>query len=431
LAIGTREETRPVLWRDVGRGGLRPFLAGNRLATPWNSRSRAESCAWALPGGLIGSAILIIVLEWMCIVPEMLRIRESNDRVNSSWLAAGRAAAGPESAAEILSFGDSLIKLGILPRVLQDRLGWSAHNLAVLGGQAPTSYYLLRRVLGQGHRPRALIINFSPLLLAMDPRVNLEWWSTLPDGCERLGLLCRARDPALTTSMAVQGLIASWSARDAVRSLLGLGSDRVPQGSPITTPEDARVFERNWRMNCGAQVAPRHFVPIEGALPKPYEGSHWRWRPHPAHAFYVERFLNLAAAHRIPVFWVLTPAMSSWLDRNDEVGTIGAYRQFVRDNVPRFPGLIVLDAQCVGWDRSAFRDPIHLNRDGAVRLTLAVAESIERCTDRSSDGSRWLKLDGDADQSSDRFQDLLEDIDQSRAAVSQRESRPGIKEGSR
>ncbi len=92
-------------------------------------------------------------------------------------------------------------------------------------------------------------------------------------------------------------------------------------------PDDVRVFERNWRLNCGAQVAPRPFVPIEGALPKPYEGSHWKWRPHPAHAFYVERFLNLAAAHQIPVYWVLTPAMSAWLDRNDEVGTIGAYRQ--------------------------------------------------------------------------------------------------------
>ena len=229
--------------------------------------------------------------------------------------------------------------------------------------------------------------------------------------------------------MTVQSWIASWSARDAVRSVLGLEGDRDPDGPHTTIPDDPRVFERNWRLNRGAQVAPRPFVPIEGALPKPYEGSRWKWRPHPVHAFYVERFLNLAAAHQIPVYWVLTPAMSAWLDRNDEVGTIGAYRRFVRDQVARFPGLIVLDAQGVGWDRSAFRDPIHLNRDGAVRLTLSVAESILRCTDRSSDGSRWLKLDGNADQSSNRFQDLLEDLDQSRAAVNQRESGSGPKGG--
>ena len=229
--------------RDRSNGGtcfearLRPFLTGNRIVAWWGSRSRAVACPRAFPGGLLGSIGLIIALECVGIVPETLRIRGSSDRVNVSWRAAGRAAAGPEAGAEILCFGDSLIKLGILPRVLESRLGWSAHNLAVLGGQAPTSYFLLRRVLEQGHRPRALIINFSPLLLAMDPRVNLEWWSRLPDGCERLELLWRARDPSLTASMTVQSLIASWSARDAVRSVLGPGRRR---GSIRTSHHDPR-----------------------------------------------------------------------------------------------------------------------------------------------------------------------------------------------
>jgi hypothetical protein len=421
LAIGTREETRPLLWRDILRGGLRPSLEEERDGA---SQSRA-ACPGGLPGGLLGAIGLIVVLECVGLVPGTLRIRQPADRVNTSWIATTRAADGPEAGAEILCFGDSLIKLGILPCVLEDRLGWSAHNLAVLGGQVPPSYFLLRRVLEQGHRPRALVINYSPLLLAMDPRVNLEWWSNRPDGRERLELLFRARDPALTASMIVQGLIASWSARDAVRSFLGLESDRDPDGHPTTIPDEARVFERNWRSNRGAQVAPRAFVPIEGALPRPYEGSRWKWRPHPVHAFYVDRFLRLAAAHHIPVYWVLTPAVSAWMDRNDGVGTIAAYRQFVRDQVPRFPGLIVLDAQGVDWDRSAFRDPIHLNRDGAVRLSLSVAESIERYNLRSTDVPRWLKLDGNADQSTDRFQDLLEDLDQSRVAVSRRSSGPG------
>lgn len=331
-----------------------------------------------------------------------------------------RTAAGPEAGAEILCFGDSLIKLGIVPRVLENRLGWTAHNFAVLGGQAPTSYFLLRRVLERGHRPRALIINFSPLLLAMNPRVNLEWWSHLADGRERLELLQRSRDPSMIASMTVQGAIGSWSARDTVRWSLGLEA-----GQDTSIADDPRVFERNWRMNRGAQVAPRRFVPIAGALPRPYESDRWRWRPHPVHDFYVDRFLSLAEAHRIPVYWVVTPAVSSWLDRNDGVGTIGAYRQFIRDLLPRFPGLIVLDAQDVGWDRSAFRDPIHLNRDGAARLSLSVAELIGRGSDGSANGCRWLKPDGHADPTSDEIQDLMEDLDQSRAAVARRASGPG------
>jgi hypothetical protein len=392
---------------------------------------RAVARAGALPKGLLGAIGLIVVIEYVGLVPLMVRIPDSCDRVTSSWMASNRATLGPEARAEILCFGDSLIKLGILPRVLEDRLGMSAYNLAILGGQAPTSYFLLVQVLEQGHRPRALIVNFSPLLLATDPRVNLEWWSRWPTDWERLELWWRAGDPALAGSMAIQALIASWSSRDAVRSALGLEVGTALAGNHTATTDDPRIFERNWRMNRGAQVAPRPYVPIAGALTRPYEGNRWRWRPHPAHAFYLERFLTLAEAHHIPVYWVLTPAVSTWLERNDGVGTIGAYRQFVRRQQSRFPGLIVLDAQRAAWERSAFRDPVHLNRDGAVRLSLAVAESIARRSDLSADRARWIELEGYADRSSNRFQSLLEDLDQSRLAVNQRGNSPGTKEGSR
>lgn len=159
------------------------------------------------------------------------------------------------------------------------------------------------------------------------------------------------------------------------------------------------------------------FVPIEGALPCPYVGKRWKWRPHPVHSFYVARFLQLAATHQIPVYWVLTPAMSTWLERNDGVGTIGAYREFVRGCVQRSPGLIVLDAQRVEVNRSEFRDPIHLNRDGAIKLTLAVAESISRTFDRPAEDSRWLELQIPPGPPIGRFQELLEDLDESRQAV--------------
>ncbi len=308
-------------------------------------------------------------------------------RLGACWQSAFRAASEPESRAEILCFGDSLVKLGILPRVLEARLGRSAYNLAVLGGQPPAGQFLLRRVLDSGHCPRALIINFSPLLLGMDPRVNLEWWGTLPPARERSEVAWRSGDPALALSLFLHGAIGSLSCRDRFRTALGFASFEACRGDECPANDELRALLRNWRLNRGAQVAPRPFVPIQGALPRPYDGTGWSWQPHPVHSYYVERFLELAQARRIPVYWILPPAEAGWLERNERVGTVGAYRHYVQHLVSRYPMLTVLDMQRAGWDRALFRDPIHVNRDGAIRLTVAVADAIS--------GRRPLRINRD------------------------------------
>ena len=94
-------------------------------------------------------------------------------------------------------------------------------------------------------------------------------------------------------------------------------------------------------------------------------------------------------------------------------------RRYVRDLVSRFPLLTVLDVQFAGWGCAHFRDPIHLNRDGAVRLTLAVAEAIARSRSARDVGGRWITLDGGRAAAPRIYQDLVEDLDQSRLAVSQ------------
>jgi hypothetical protein len=356
---------------------------------------------------------------------------DEHSRLGASWQSAFRSASGDESRAEILCFGDSLIKLGILPRVLEARLGQSAYNLAVLGGQPPTSHFLLRRVLESGHRPRALIVNFSPLLLGMDPRVGLEWWATLPPARERLRLAWHAGDPALAASMFVHGAVTSLSGRDAFRTALGLASFGPACEDERPAQDELKALLRNWCLNRGAQVAPRPFVPIQGSLPRPFDGAGWRWQPHPVHAYYVDRFLAQAQALRIPVYWILPPAEAEWLDRNERVGTLGAYRRYVRDRASRFPELCVLDMQHNGWDRSWFRDPIHLNRDGAVRLSLAVADAVARPRTASDEPGRWVTLDDGGSAPPRPYQELLEDLDQSRLAVNQGESGPITMEGPR
>ncbi len=390
--------------------------------------------AGSAPAGLIGALALIVAVEgWLGRSPA---VPEARSRLVASWRTAMERASGPEAGAEILAFGDSLVKLGILPRVLEARLGWSAYNLAVLGGGPPTSHALLRRVLDAGHRPRAIVVSFSPLLLGMDPRTNLDWWCRQFDAPERLELAWRSRDARFAAPLLVEGALPSRGYADAFRDLVGLSAFTTPRGGERMEPDELRTLLRNWQLNRGAQVAPRRFVPIAGALPRPFDGPGWSWQPHPAHSVHVERFLGLAQERGIPVYWVLTPADALWLERNKRAGTVSSYRRFVEGQVARFANLTVLDGQRTGWDRALFRDPIHLNRDGAVRLSLAVADSIVRIRNRDRTdppGGRWIALDERASpaMASRGYQNLLEDLDQSRLAVIRAENDPITMEGPR
>ena len=413
LAMSARVSTRPTRSPELGEAGDGP-----------ESRRRV---GW--PAGLIGALGLVLLLDPLIAGTPIGQHGAS--RLTASWEAAFRAAAEPEASAEILCFGDSLIKLGILPRVLEARLGRSAYNLAVLGGQSPTSHYLLRRVLDRGHSPRALIVNFSPLLLGMDPRVNLAWWAGLMNAQERLGLALQSRDPRLGLDLLLHGGIRTLSIRETSRAALGLGTLELRDREEGESGDELRTLLRNWSINRGAQVAPRPFVPIRGSLPQPYEGPGWKWRPNPVHASFVERFLALAEDRRIPVYWIIPPAEADWRARNEGVGTVDAYRAYVRRLVSRYSTLTVFDLQRANWGRAFFRDPIHLNRDGAVRLTLAVSGAIERARRGPDVDGRWIAMDGDARVPSRMSQELLEDLDQSRLAVGRVEGRSITMEGPR
>jgi hypothetical protein len=387
--------------------------------------ARSRAAHW--PAGLIGAIGLILLLEGP--IARLPVHPDPRTRLAASWANASREATGPESRADILCLGDSQIKLGIVPRILEARLGQSVYNLAVLGGQPPTSHYLLRGVLDRGHHPRALVVNFSPLLLGMNPRVHLEWWAGLARGRERLDLLLRAGEPGLAISLILHGAVASLSSREAFREALGFGGIGSDGGEERPEGDEIRALLRNWCFNRGAQVAPRPFVPIRGSLPRPYDGPDWRWQPNPVQAYFVERFLANAQERAIPVYWIIPPADAEWLERNRGVGTVGAYRSYVRGLVGRFPVLTVFDLQEAGWDRRWFRDPIHLNRDGAIRLSLAVAEAMARAQGAAAGAGRWITMDGGGTVPLRRFQEMLEDLDQSRLAVGRGESGPITMEG--
>jgi hypothetical protein len=331
-------------------------------------------------------------------------------RVEMSWRNAACAAVGPEGQSDILCLGDSRIKLGVLPRVLEARLNLTSYNLALLGGQAPSSYFLFRRLLERGSRPRALFVDFSETLLAFSPSQNAVCLTDRVGPSESLEVAWHSRDPTLAVSTALHKLLPGWCDRGNRSLLLDIGSGTAVGAVPA---DDPRVFERNWRVNLGAQVAPREFVAVEES-PGDASGT---WRPHPANAYYVDQLLRVAQAFRIAVYWILPPSVPARRERLTQNGESALYRQFVAERVARFPSLTVLDGERLKWGLELFRDPLHVNRDGAVRLSLAVASAAAPRLRGETLGPRWIDLALTDDREAGKYQRLVEDLNQSKAAI--------------
>ncbi len=361
----------------------------------------------AFPWGFLGAIGLIVVVELT--MGTWANRSGPSSQLALSWSSSCRAAGEPEARAEVVCFGDSLAKLAIVPRVLEHELGLSAYNLSVLAGQAPGSFMLLKRLLESGHRPRAILVDFACPLLSVPPGRNLDCWAEIADGGDCLDLVVRGGEPWLAAEITARTILPSWRVRAGFRTRLGLEPVRVPG------PEGA-ILTRNWLVNQGAQVAPKAFLPVAGALPEPYTGGSWAWRPDPTNERYVDAFLGLAESRGIPVFWLIPPSRRERIERLGPAGVAAAHARFVAQRLARFPGLTVLDGQRLRWDDWGFRDPTHLNRDGAIAFSLAVARAIQALIPNHH-GPRSVDLAQTQARRTPGLESLVEDLDQSRAIL--------------
>ncbi len=110
-----------------------------------------------LPYGLIGMLALVAAFE--------RKVDHAAARFMSwielDWRIVGRDATTKAVGSDVLILGDSMLKFGVAPRVLEQTTGHSVYSLALLDGKPAASYFLLRRALAAGARRRSysLIIN--------------------------------------------------------------------------------------------------------------------------------------------------------------------------------------------------------------------------------------------------------------------------------
>lgn len=362
----------------------------------------------AMPGGLIGMAVLIVVVEAAIGLHEQ-PVFSTNAAMN--WRFGGRMARTRAIGCDVLCFGDSQVQFNLLPRAFEKWTGRRAFNLALYAGPPPASYFQLRKALAAGARPKALVVDFQPHVLGMDPKGQARLFSELLRPDEAVDLALTARDPDLLFETVIGGSLASYRDRHEIRAgILGLlrGEDLERTARYWLTP-----LWRNWRYNLGANIFPRN-PGHDTAIPD----DHWlappRWSRHRGSVAFVKRFLDLAAAERITVFWLLPPIHPSVMAERERKGLEAPFSRFVREVQGRYPNVVVLDARGSGYGREVFADLAHLDARGAAVLSTDIAAILDAFLARSDPIPRWVELP--------RYRDCpvevpVEDIDQSRLAL--------------
>ena len=337
------------------------------------------------PWGLLGMAILVAGVESF--------VARHGDFVNLA-AAEHRFAAGASREArrhEVLAFGDSQVKDGVVPRVVEARSGLRTLNLAIPGSPAPSSYILLRRVLESGARPSAILVDYHAWVLQVDPPSRVPMYAELCDLRECLELAWTARDARFLGSLATTKLLPSFRVRAEIRADVLAAFRGESADARRRTVAQAR---RNWAANGGAQVMPRN--PDVATIAEFWDESasypeHWSCPP--TNRVYVRGFLRLAAEHRIPVFFLIPPRHPRVQANRERLGLDARYTRFVRAATAGFANVTVVDGRYSGYAPTVFIDSSHFDRQGACDFSADVASVVADRLDSKAPGRpSWVNL---------------------------------------
>ena len=361
------------------------------------------------PIGFIGMLGLVLAVE--------LHVAEHDRDYTTLWAQCwkwSRQASTREAArSEIVCLGDSLVLHGVLPNVLETQLHRRAYNLALFKGQPPASYVLLRRTLDAGRKPAAILVDGE--LLEEDPMELTRLWPELMTLGECGELAVTARSPSFFGLMAVSKLVPSCKARWEVRANVSAAL----AGLPVEDRTRIRPRRRNSELNRGAQVLPD--LPPDPSDPRDAAIAQYkpvRWNGHPLNRIYVDRFLALAAARGIPVYWLLPPYHPGIQARREQGGWDGSYMDYLAALQDRYANLTVIDGRHARYAPRVMADMTHLNRLGAVAFTTAIAGVLGPRLDATTGPvtSRWVRIPAYQEP---RDASTIEDVIASAAALRQ------------
>ena len=131
------------------------------------------------------------------------------------------------------------------------------------------------------------------------------------------------------------------------------------------------------------------------------------------------RFLALAESERLPVTWLLPPIHPKVQARLDKTGAGEEFTRYVRWMQSRYPTVRVIDARHSGYRAEDFAEVAHLNRDGALKYSAALAEVL-----RQPEAARWVDLPAPADTPpAMQIEDMLQSFIAIKAAAEETQRR--------
>ena len=199
----------------------------------------ARRARW--PRGLLGMLGLVVLVETAVHRHEL----DWSGHVLLNCGYAGRAARAEAVSSELLCLGDSQMKTGIDPTILERELGRRSFNLAVLGCPTPLSYFLLRRTLEAGAHPRAILLGH--MTMGGGPR-DAHHFEAFVEPAEFLDLAWQSRDPDYVAALLLNRLLPSLRHREAIRSQL-VGTTHSSRARMV-------AIERGWHEAQGGYRMP-------------------------------------------------------------------------------------------------------------------------------------------------------------------------------
>jgi hypothetical protein len=327
-------------------------MAPHSFTFNFDDRRLTRAVGWTL-------AIVVAIELALSFAPENVMIRTMR------WM---RARLAQQPPATIQIHGDSVAQGGLMAGEIAGELppGTTVWNAALQGSGPEFTYFLLKRQVEEGRRPKAIVIAHSPHTLVTERISELVGgfldWDEVPEAMVAshrffdtlYGILCRLsftlrhRDELAALTKGRRAEVASWN-------------DPIPTEGWIRSRMAAA--ERTWARDGKGRLPPLHPVYRQPFVVDPGERE------------YLARTLALARAHGITAYWLTLPEHAAVAAARDSIGFAARYYAFV-DSLAARGEVRLLKRDFEVLPAENFSDYTHLREPATLRLSREVGRKL-------------------------------------------------------